>query len=110
MVRPNTRRSYAHYLDLLKTTDTRAITHLLDAMTPRVRNQALLTYKTFFKWCLRRDYLERSPVENSNSPKYPSGFDCSQMKNYGSFTARSEWLIPFIQVRLYQGCSTLLTL
>lgn len=62
-VRPNTRRSYAHYLALLKTTDTREITRLLDPMTPRVRNQALLTYKTFFKWCLRRDYLERSPVE-----------------------------------------------
>ena len=62
-VRPNTRRSYAHYLGLLKTTDTREITRLLDTMTPRVRNQALLTYKTFFKWCLRRDYLDRSPVE-----------------------------------------------
>lgn len=62
-VRPNTRRSYAHYLGLLNTTETRAIIRLLDTMTPRVRNQALLTYKTFFRWCLRRDYIERSPVE-----------------------------------------------
>ena len=60
-VRPNTRRSYEHYLTLLKTTETRDIGRTLDTMTPRVRNQALLTYKTFFKWCLRRGSLLRCP-------------------------------------------------
>lgn len=62
-VRPNTYRSYACYLKHLKSDDTHEIIKVLDQLGPSARNSAILTYKAFFKWCIRRSYIERSPVE-----------------------------------------------
>jgi len=75
VVRPNTRIYYERYLKKLagKLADIRTgdINRVLDALGTTSRNQALASYRAFFKWCIRRNYLEHSPVEKLTPLKTP---------------------------------------
>jgi len=67
-VRQNTRLYYERTLDRLKAAKLsditpRDITRILDALGRSSADQALASLRAFFKWCLRRHYLERSPCE-----------------------------------------------
>ncbi len=67
-VRPNTRIYYERTLNRLKDTRLSDITaydinRILDALTRTSRNQALASFRTFFKWCVRRHYLEKNPCD-----------------------------------------------
>jgi integrase len=75
LVRSNTRTYYERYLNKLtgKLTDLKTgdINRVLDALGTTSRNQALAAFRAFFKWCVRRNYLERSPVEKLTPTKTP---------------------------------------
>lgn len=67
-VRPNTRLYYERNLNRLKQAKLaditpREITRVLDGLGQSSRNQALASFRTFFKWCMGRHYLDRSPCE-----------------------------------------------
>lgn len=66
-VRPNTRAYYERNLKKLngKLANIRTgdINRAPDELGTTSRNQALASYRAFFKWCVRRNYLEHSPVE-----------------------------------------------
>jgi integrase len=67
-IRANTRLYYERNLKRLtgpKLSDItpREINRILDALNRSSRNQTLATYRTFFKWCIRRRYLDTSPCE-----------------------------------------------
>jgi integrase len=68
-VRPNTRAYYERNVNRLKgskvsyTTPTE-INRILDALSRSSRDQALASLRAFFKWCVRRHYLEKSPCES----------------------------------------------
>jgi integrase len=40
--------------------------------TPTEQSHAIAVGKTFFKWCVRRNYLNRSPLEGATLPKQQS--------------------------------------
>lgn len=75
VVRPNTRIYYERYLSKLegKLADigTGDINRVLDPLGRTSRNQALASYRAFFKWCIRRNYLEHSPVDKLTPAKTP---------------------------------------
>lgn len=67
-VRPNTRIYYERTLNHLKCTRLSDITahhinRILDPMPRTSRDQALASFRTFFKWCMRRHYLDKSPCD-----------------------------------------------
>lgn len=67
-IRANTRLYYERNLNRLKAgklTDitAREIARLTDALPKTSSNQALATYRAFFKWCQRRHYIEKSPCD-----------------------------------------------
>lgn len=58
-------------LDAVTSHMTNAITdELVD--TPTEQSHAIAIGKTFFKWCVRRHYLTRSPLEGATLPKQQS--------------------------------------
>ena len=67
-IRDNTRLYYERNLRLLtmpKLSDVtpRDINRIIDDLGRSSGNQALATYRAFFKWCIRRHYLEKSPCD-----------------------------------------------
>jgi integrase len=67
-VRPNTREYYVHHLGKLKAGNLADITigdinRILDLLPSPSRTQALASFRPFFKWCNKRNYLTRSPCE-----------------------------------------------
>lgn len=46
----------------------RQITNILDPMTPAMHNHMFGLFRTFFNWCERRDYIERSPIAKLSKP------------------------------------------
>jgi integrase len=67
-VRPTTRDYYVRHLGKLKSAQVRDITprdinRILDALPTPTRTQALASFRPFFKWCIKRNYLDRSPCE-----------------------------------------------
>lgn len=67
-VRPKTRDYYVRHLNKLKASQvrdvtTRDINRILDALPTPSRTQALASFRPFFKWCIKRHYLDRSPCE-----------------------------------------------
>jgi integrase len=67
-VRQNTRIYYERNLARLKSSKLSDITptdlnRTLDQLGESSRNQALATFRAFFKWCVRRNYLEHSPCD-----------------------------------------------
>jgi site-specific recombinase XerC len=68
-VRVNTRAYYERNLKRLKGSKLSDITpseinRILDALSRSSRDQALASLRAFFKWCIRRHYLEKSPCES----------------------------------------------
>jgi integrase len=68
-----------YYLPTLSKRRLDAITsHMVNAITdelvdtPAEQSHAIAIGKTFFKWCVRRHYLNRSPLEGATLPKQPS--------------------------------------
>lgn len=73
-VRQNTRLYYKRNLKRLRGPKLRditptAINGILDGLGDSSRLQALRTYTAFFKWCMRRRYLDKSPCELMTGPK-----------------------------------------
>jgi integrase len=67
-VRDNTRLYYERNLERLtgsKLSDVTPseINRIVDGLGKSSANQALASYRTFFKWCIRRRYLDTSPCE-----------------------------------------------
>jgi integrase len=66
-VRQATREYYVRHLGKLSgqlvDITTRDINYILDPLPPAARTQALASFRPFFKWCVRRNYLTRSPCE-----------------------------------------------
>jgi len=65
-----------YYLATLRNKRLDAITsHVVNAITdelvttPAEQSHAIAIGKTFFKWCVRRNYLNRSPLEGATLPK-----------------------------------------
>ena len=58
-------------LDAITSHMVLAITDELVA-TPAEQSHAIAIGKTFFKWCVRRNYLNRSPLEGATLPKQQS--------------------------------------
>jgi integrase len=68
-----------YYLPTLAKRRLDAITsHMVNAITddlvhtPAEQSHAIAIGKTFFKWCVRRHYLDRSPLEGATLPKQSS--------------------------------------
>lgn len=67
-IRPKTRDYYVRHLHKLKAGQlrditTRDINRILDPLPTATRSQALASFRPFFKWCIKRNYLDRSPCE-----------------------------------------------
>ena len=66
-VRQATREYYVRHLGKLSgqlvDITARDINYILDPLPPAARTQALALFRPFFKWCVRRNYLTRSPCE-----------------------------------------------
>jgi integrase len=67
-IRPKTRDYYVRHLGKLKAAQVRDITtrdinRILDPLPTATRTQALASFRPFFKWCIKRNYLDRSPCE-----------------------------------------------
>jgi integrase len=67
-VRPKTRDYYVRHLNKLKAPQVRDVTprdinKILDVLPTASRTQALASFRPFFKWCIKRGYLDRSPCE-----------------------------------------------
>jgi len=65
-IRANTRRYYErnlHRLPDIRLTEVSAadLNRVLDVLPPPARGQALKTFSAFFRWCIRRHYLDTSP-------------------------------------------------
>jgi integrase len=76
-VRPNTKAYYERNLGRLKgakLTDItpRDINRILDALGKTSADQALASYRAFFKWCIRRHYLDKSPCDRMTLSPSPS--------------------------------------
>jgi integrase len=76
-VRPNTREYYVHHLGKLKAGNlvditTGDINRILDPLPSPSRTQALASFRPFFKWCIKRNYLTRSPCELLTAKVSPS--------------------------------------
>lgn len=76
-VRHNTRIYYERSLKRLKSRTLSDITaadlnRILDPLPLSSRIQTLASFRTFFGWCVRRDYLDRSPSEKLSAPKAPA--------------------------------------
>jgi integrase len=76
-VRPNTREYYISHLLKLKAPNlqditSREIIRILDRLPSATRTQALASFRPFFKWCIRRNYLDRSPCELLTAEKSSS--------------------------------------
>jgi hypothetical protein len=76
-VRPNTREYYVHHLGKLKASNlvditTGDINRILDPLPSPSRTQALASFRPFFKWCIKRNYLTRSPCELLTAKVSPS--------------------------------------
>jgi integrase len=75
-VRPATREYYVRHLakltGQLQSITTKDINRILDPLPPAVRAQALASFRPFFKWCIKRNYLTRSPCELLTIEKSPS--------------------------------------
>jgi integrase len=71
--RPNTVVYYARMLNRLKHSKLSEITprdihRQLDGANGSTANQTLAVLRAFFKWCVRRQYLDRSPCEGMTLP------------------------------------------
>ena len=67
-VRENTRIYYERTLNRVRATKVsditpRDINRVLDALGTSSADQALASLRAFFKWCIRRHYIEKSPCE-----------------------------------------------
>lgn len=67
-IRANTRSYYTRNLNRLKAAKVADIApadinRILDKLTRSSRDQALASFRAFFKWCIRRHYIEKSPCE-----------------------------------------------
>jgi integrase len=67
-IREATRSYYERNLNRLKANKLSDITpldinHILDRLPRTSRDQSLASLRPFFKWCVRRHYLEKSPCE-----------------------------------------------
>jgi integrase len=67
-VRDNTRAYYERNLDRLKASklsdvSPRDINNVLDGLSKSSRDQCLASFRAFFRWCIRRHYLDKSPCE-----------------------------------------------
>jgi integrase len=76
-IRPKTREYYERHLKTLKgpkLTDVapQAASKILDKLPAATRTQALATFRAFFNWCFKRDYIDRSPVAKYEAPKAKS--------------------------------------
>ncbi len=76
-VRQNTRIYYERSLKRLPRRTLSDITpadlhRILDPLPLTSRIQTLASFRTFFGWCVRRDYLDRSPCEKLTAPKAPA--------------------------------------
>jgi integrase len=72
-VRPATKEYYVRHLQRLKATRVgditpRDINRILDRLPGPTRAQALASFRSFFNWCLKRRYLDRSPCERMSAP------------------------------------------
>lgn len=74
-----TRNLERHYLPRLGKRRLDAVTsHMVNAITdelvdtPAEQSHTIAYGKTFFKWCVRRNYLTRSPLEGATLPKQQS--------------------------------------
>ncbi|MEQ1710846.1 MAG: site-specific integrase [Hyphomicrobium sp.] len=53
--------------------DTHDIMHVVDALAPSAANHCFATTRAFLRWCVRRRYLDRSPLDGLTMPhKTPS--------------------------------------
>jgi integrase len=83
-LKPRSQLDYRRFLDryyapTLSKRRLDAITsHMVNAITdelvdtPAEQSHAIAIGKTFFKWCVRRNYLDRSPLEGATLPKQQS--------------------------------------
>ncbi|MGD1036988.1 MAG: site-specific integrase [Roseiarcus sp.] len=76
-IRPKTRDYYVRHLNELKASQVRDVTardinHILDSLPTPSRTQALASFRPFFKWCIKRNYLDRSPCELMTGEVSPS--------------------------------------
>jgi integrase len=76
-VRPATKEYYIRHLDKLKASRVgditpRDIDRILDRLPGPTRAQALASVRSFFNWCLKRRYLDRSPCDRMTAPPSPS--------------------------------------
>jgi integrase len=76
-IRAKTRDYYVRHLNKLKASQVRDITareinHILDQLPTPSRTQALASFRPFFKWCIKRNYLDRSPCELMTGEVSPS--------------------------------------
>ncbi len=66
-VRPATREYYVRHLGKLTgqlgSITPQDIHRILDPLPVAARTQALASFRPFFKWCIQRNYLTRSPCE-----------------------------------------------
>lgn len=83
-LKPRTQKDYtrildAHYLpklrhDKLKDIGPDRVYGITDKLvkTPSEQSHALAVGRTFFRWCVRRRYIQHSPLEGVELPKLPS--------------------------------------
>jgi integrase len=67
-IRDNTRAYYDRNLRRLKASrlsdvTPRDINNVLDGLGKSSRDQCLASFRAFFKWCIRRHYIDKSPCE-----------------------------------------------
>ena len=76
-LRPSTKGYTVRNLDRFSSTKLsditpREVTKILDGLTPSSATQCLRVYSAFFNWCIRKHYLDRSPVERMQAEQSTS--------------------------------------
>ena len=109
-VRKNTRIYYERNLSRLEANKLSEITprdinRILDNLSPASRSQAAASYRAFFKWCIQRHYLDRSPCERmAISPSAPRAHVLTDEE------LRSIWRIGHNQTSTFNTIVVLLLL
>lgn len=62
------RRNFRFGSKLLDKIHTRDIMRVVDALSPGAANHAFKRARAFFRWCVRRRYIDRSPLEYLSLP------------------------------------------